>query len=249
MESHETQRRLAVENAAMAEIGRIIASPLSMDGVYDRFEQAVQNLIPFDRITITSSANESESNVILYSRGTAVSNWAQGYAFPMRGNEFSSEIKANKRALAFNPTDRKELEERNPNLLELHRAGLRSFLGSPLMTNGQVIGSIFLGSATAGAYTDQDADLLQRIGNQVAGSIASGILLNEERDRVSQLEALYEVAAIIAQPMSFEATAQAIVETLVRIADADHADAVGIFLTEQRHRPRRACRGQIHELG
>ena len=59
-----------------------------------------------------------------------------------------------------------------------------------MVTTNQVIGYIFLGSETVGAYTESDANLLQRIANQVAGSIANGILLEAERGRVRQLEVL-----------------------------------------------------------
>ena len=62
----------------MAEIGRIIASPFSTDGAYDQFAQAVRDLIPFDRITITSCDSEGYTNANLYVRGTTVTDWEQG---------------------------------------------------------------------------------------------------------------------------------------------------------------------------
>ena len=157
----------------------------------------------------------------LYVRGTAVSNWAEGYSLPMVGSGFASEVIGKNKTIAFNPTGLDEIMAKYPNLSDFHRAGLRSFLGSPLVTNGEAVGTIFLSSETAGAYTEHEINLLHRIANQVAGSIASATLLKAERDRTNQLEALYAVAAIMAQPLEFEAKCQGIVDTLVQITDVN----------------------------
>ena len=50
--SEEEAKRLAQENAIMAEIGRIISSTLNIEEVYERFAEEVRKLIPFDRIAI-----------------------------------------------------------------------------------------------------------------------------------------------------------------------------------------------------
>jgi len=125
--------------------------------------------------------------------------------------------------LILNPNDAEDLQETYPTLVDFYRAGLRSYLGCRLITNDRVIGTLQLSSSMAGVYGHYESQLLERIANQVAGSIASAITLRAERDPVSQLEALYEVAAINARPMDFEAKAQGIVDRLVQIADADLA--------------------------
>lgn len=56
----------------------------------------------------------------------------------------------------------------------------------------------------------------------MAGAIASETLLQAERDRATQLESLYNVAAILTKPLSFEAKAQRIVDELVLIVEAGH---------------------------
>lgn len=87
LESQETQRRLVDENALMAKIGRIIASPFSDEDVYWQFADAVQTLVPFDRIAVTGldfSANHSSSKYVL---GTSVSGWEQGAVKRMDGTQ------------------------------------------------------------------------------------------------------------------------------------------------------------------
>jgi transcriptional regulator with GAF, ATPase, and Fis domain len=85
-----------------------------------------------------------------------------------------------------------------------------------------VVGILHLSSLEPGAYGAPELARLEIVGNQIAGAIASGILLQAERDRAGQLKSLYDVAAIIAHPQSFEEKAQKIVEELVLIVEADN---------------------------
>ena len=50
--SEEEAKRLAQENAIMAEIGRIISSTLDIEEVYERFAGLAKEVINFDRIMI-----------------------------------------------------------------------------------------------------------------------------------------------------------------------------------------------------
>lgn len=50
--SEEEAKRLAQENALMAEIGEIISSTLNIEEVYGRFAEEVHKIMPFDRIVI-----------------------------------------------------------------------------------------------------------------------------------------------------------------------------------------------------
>jgi len=152
-------------------------------------------------------------------RGTPVTDWDQGFTVPMMSSELAMEIISTKQTIAFNPTGLDELKDKYPVFEIFYEAGLRSFLGSPLVVNDQVIGIITLISAEIGAYTNHEAALLQRISNQIAGSIASESLFKLERERTKQLEALIAVSAIMSQPLNFEAKCRAIVEKLVDTTD------------------------------
>lgn len=219
LKSEETQRHLADENASMAKIGRIIASPFSTDGVYDEFADIVQSLIPFDRIGLTSCDNEGKF-VDLHVWGTAVTEWAKGDIFPEERPGFASAVVKINGPL-ITPTGADELGDEYPSLSKFRQAGLRSLLGCTLVSNDQLVGTIFLSSATEGAYTDREAGLLQRISNQIAGSIASATLLRSERDRNDELDALFNVSEIMIQPAEIEVKAQKTTEILANLLEAD----------------------------
>ena len=70
--SEEAQRRLANDNAVVAEIGRIITSSLDINDVYARFVERVRELIPSDRTAITLTDDALESVTVEYVLGPHV---------------------------------------------------------------------------------------------------------------------------------------------------------------------------------
>jgi signal transduction histidine kinase len=207
---------LTAERAAYAEIGRIVGIPFSVANVYERFAEQVAKIIPFDLIAITQLDMERETFTVLYTLGTKVVGLGQGETVPLKDSMAVSEVAASQRAMR---TDNHP--EGGATAQSLSEAGLLSRISTPLIANEKTVGTLHLSSKKPNAYGKSDLARLEIVGNQIAGAIASGILLQAERDRASQLKSLYDVAAIIAQPLSFEAKAQRIVEELVLISDAD----------------------------
>ncbi|MDO9210487.1 MAG: PAS domain S-box protein, partial [Deltaproteobacteria bacterium] len=64
--SEEEAKRLAQENALVAEVGRIIGSTPNIDEVFERFSKAVTKLIPFDRIVINLRGPQEDDSFVRY---------------------------------------------------------------------------------------------------------------------------------------------------------------------------------------
>ena len=210
------EKELAAERAVYAEIGRIVAVPFSVANVYERFADQVAKIISFDLIAITQLDVERDSFTVMYTLGMDVIGLGQGKTISLKDSVVVSKVAGSKKAMRidFNP----ESGTRARSFVE---AGLLSQIATPLIANENVVGTLHLSSGKSDAYGDSELARLEIVGNQIAGAIASGILLQAERDRASQLKSLYEVAAIIAQPLSFETKAQRIVDELILISDAD----------------------------
>ena len=75
-----------------------------------------------------------------------------------------------------------------PRMMPLFNVGLRTFLWVPLISNDEVIGVLTLASTNVNAYPDDVLDLVDRVGTQIAGAIASSQLYAQIKRTQEELE-------------------------------------------------------------
>ena len=196
--SEETAKRLAQENAIMAEIGRIVSSTLNIEEVCERFAEEMRKLIQFERITINCINPKENTFVVLYSVGPYVADREIGKPVPISGTA-TEWVMQNRSSLLIQEVNREEMLGRIPCLLPIFKAGFRSMILIPLISKDQVIGTLALQTSKKNAYTGADLSLGERVGNQIAGAIASAQLFVEHkqaeealREREEQYRTLLE---------------------------------------------------------
>ncbi len=177
-QSEEHAKRLAQENATMAEIGRIISSTLNIEEVYESFAHEVKKLIPFDRIVINSI--NVERNVVrnLYIAGEGLQDRNISNLYPLEGSG-NAEMVRTRASVLIQTEDFRAYQDRFPALVSTFQAGFRSILNVPLSAKGQVIGGLLLRSRQPNAYTERDVRLAEKIGSQIAGTMANAQLYLE----------------------------------------------------------------------
>ncbi len=178
--SEEEAKRLAQENAIMAEIGRIISSTLEIDEVYDRFAGTVRHLIDFDRISICIIDAEHQTGTVAYEMGKEIPGRRLGEVFPLSQSVYEHILKTRSGVLV-QTEGISEMEKRYPFLLASLRTGFRSTISVPLISKDQVIGGLNLRSFKPNAYTERDLKLAESIGIQIAGAIANTLLFAERK--------------------------------------------------------------------
>jgi PAS domain S-box-containing protein len=171
-------QRLAEENRIMAEIGRIITSSLNLDEVYKPFAEQVNSLVPFDRIVINMIDTQKDTVVNIYMAGEGIADRKVGKVYPLKGSG-NAEMVRTKSSLLIQTEDFGEYRDRFPMLLSTFQAGFRSILNIPLFSKGRIIGGLLLRSLKPYAYTDEHVRLAERVGAQIAGSIANAQLFVE----------------------------------------------------------------------
>ena len=190
-QSEENARRLAQENAVMAEIGRIISSTLNIDEIYQSFSAEVKKIISFDRIVINVIDTEKKTIRNVYIAGKELQDLNLRDTYPLEGSA-NAEMVRTKSTFLIQKEDLSEYKDRFPMLLSTFQAGIRSIMNVPLFSKGRVIGGLLLRSLKPYAYTDKDVKLAERIASQIAGAVANAQLY-AERIRVEQeREALQE---------------------------------------------------------
>jgi signal transduction histidine kinase len=180
MRAEEAAKRLSQENAAMAEIGRIISSTLEIDEVYDRFAGAVRHLIDFDRIAICIIDAEHQTGIVAYEMGKEIPGRRLGEVFPLSQSVYEHILKTRSGVLV-QTEGTSEMEKRYPFLLASLRTGFRSMISVPLISKDQVIGGLNLRSFKLNTYTERDLKIAEDIGIQIAGAIANTLLFAERK--------------------------------------------------------------------
>ncbi len=192
--SEEEAKRLAQENATIAEIGRIISSNLNIEEVYSLFSKKVRNLLPYDRIALNLISEDGTKLINGYVHGLLVPERNVGEVQQKAGT-LTEAVILNRKGLILEIQNEKQISAKYPGLLPEFRAGLRSFLSVPLISGDQAIGGLHFRSQSYGVYSQRDLNIAQSIANQVAGAVANALLFSKhtkvEKERISLQEQLH----------------------------------------------------------
>jgi len=230
-------KKLAQENAIMAEIGRIISSTLNIEEVYERFAEEVRKLIPFDRLVINLIDTEKGIAPPLYIAGKEIGDRKKGVAFPLEGSG-NAEMVRTKSSLLIQTEDFNEYKDRFPMLLSTFQAGFQSIMNVPLFSKGRIIGGLLLRSLKPYAYTNEDVRRAEKVGDQIAAAIANAYLFTEltwaeeAAKRLSQENAtVAEIGRIISSTLDVDEVYARFAEAVRHLIDFDRI-AIGTFDTE-----------------
>lgn len=81
----------------------------------------------------------------------------------------------------------------SPNLLPfIEKEGLVSFIGTPLMSKGKVVGAMGLGTRKKRIFTKEDLDVLFSIGNVIGIAAENARLYKESRENLHKLQRAYQ---------------------------------------------------------
>jgi len=173
--NEEESRRLAMEQSALAEIGRIVSSSLNIKEVYERFADEVRKLISFDRILIAIVNSDQGTASIPYVSGIAVPDGPNSHNSRLSGSLTGLVVRSGSTMLVTGDQENEvsELAKRFRPLVPALKAGIRTFLAIPLTSKDQVMGVLTLESVKPNAYDDREIRLAENIAGQISGTIAN----------------------------------------------------------------------------
>lgn len=211
--------RQAREEAALAEIGRIISSSLRIDDVYDRFVDQVRALMPADRVSVIEVDSALGDLSIRYVNGLTIPSAEVGDTEQMLPNGLMEAVVRSGQGLAISDLG-KRIDE-FPAARRIFDSGIRSLLYSPLRSEGAVIGILCVASTEAGAHSEDHFELLERISAQIAGALANA-RLHERADRQAGEEsALAEIGRIVNSSLDIDSVYEQFAEQVGRVLSFD----------------------------
>lgn len=185
LRKEEDQRRQAEEKAVMAELGRLVSSPLEVQRLYAPIAREVGKIIPFDHARIVLVGVALDSYVTVFGTGIEVARPTSQTPGPSHCY-LTDGVVQKRTALVVQEDAEQTLLERYPALGPEIRAGLKSFLAVPLLHDGKVIGVLHLQSCMAQAYTGQHADIAASVCSQIGAAIINA-QLQAEQQRTEQV--------------------------------------------------------------
>jgi two-component system NtrC family sensor kinase len=187
---HRRTLRLEVINRVTA----LTVTPLPLDRIYEKMAEAVDRLIRFDGLTVALLDRErgeirvldiavrTSSDVFDFRipvAGTLV-DWVASQQSPRRIDDASTDP-------SLSPVSRDLLSRR----------GFRSMIVAPLLSQGQVIGTLNVTHREPGAFTDADVEVLVEVARPLASAIEHTRLHAETLRRAEELAALNRTSQLI----------------------------------------------------
>ncbi|MDA0768706.1 MAG: GAF domain-containing protein [Chloroflexi bacterium] len=192
---YEEIQTTARETAMLADIGRLFSSATNLSEIYEEFSKLVNELVPVDRITVNLLDGDGERLTLAYHSGVHLKDRHLGAVIPLAGT-FSEQAVRSRAITVFNPTSLDEVKATYPSLEGPYGAGIRAFVGVPLIANDEVFGALQMRSKIANAFNGRTEGLVQSIANQVAGTIASAQLYGEIQETSRETAALADIGRL-----------------------------------------------------
>lgn len=174
-ESVREEHRLADENALFAEIGRIVASSLDIDDVYEDFVAQVQKLITFDRISISLLNRDAGELTNAYVSGLESPGREAGSRFRIAGSPAEDAVRTGETMLVQGSED--VLRARYPSMVF---SMMRSIVIAPLKSRDEVVGLLTVRSLRESAYAQRDIDMLTQVAAQIAPAVVNSQLYAQQ---------------------------------------------------------------------
>ena len=162
--------RTAARYRTLLEINNAIITHLTQEDLLRSVFATLRTIIPFDRAAFTLYNAANETFRYLAIDGTLPS------AFFRQGVEFHRTASMSSRVFdEQRPVLRRDLEREQeyPNDRRLVAEGIRADCLVPLIVAGRSLGTLNVASLTRNQYSEDDMQLLQDIGNQVALAVAN----------------------------------------------------------------------------
>jgi PAS domain S-box-containing protein len=167
-------------NATVDAVLRSISHSILFDAAdVNLWEPDMQVLRPAGRTTLTTTnaLSATEPPDAVYQPGEGYSGWIAMYRQPLLINDISAR------------TD----------VLPKLKTDYRSYLGVPLMSGDQFVGTLELLSSTRDAFSQREVALLQAVSGQVAATLEAARLYSEQRARIAELGGLQQIAEAMSQ--------------------------------------------------
>ena len=216
VEAEREQREVA---DALREIGAVLNSSLELDTILDQMLEQMGRVVPFDTGNITLV--QGEHAVITRSRGyenfgIAIPMAIQEFVFDLRKTENFRWMLEHKTPLVI--TDTGEY----PGWVQLEATRyIRSWIGAPIIAQGEVIAFFSLDKCEPNFYNSQHGRILEAFAGQAALAMRNAAYYNETNELLTREHHLNEMLQKIGSTLEFSKVLEGILQLGSNLVGAD----------------------------
>ncbi len=218
----EAQQR-ARQLEALTKVGRAIGSTLDLDEVLELILAQLEQVVPYDAVSLW--LREGEMMRIQAVQGFEASEAHLGLTVTIPDDPLSQEMVSTRRPLILADAQQ---DERFRGLAGTE--WVRSWLGVPLLSKGEVVGLLTIDKREPGLYTAEMAELALAFGQQAAIAIENARLFKETKRRAEEMAALYRTSLEIGVTADLPDLLWTICDRAARLLDVDKG---GLYLYDE----------------
>jgi formate hydrogenlyase transcriptional activator len=214
-------------NRLLLEIGKAVTSNLSLGDLLRTVSSSLRQFIKHDFASVVLS-DEDTGQLRVHGLDTPVTGpFAEGTVLPIDGTPVGLAIKTRKTLVR----DRIDFEEfYAPQIRVAYSGGLRSGICVPLISHGNVLGGLNIGSTREAAFTADDVKILEEIAGQVAIGVENALNFQRAERERDRKQTLLEINNAISTHLDL---ADLLRVTSERLRDYFEHDLAGLVLYNQ----------------
>jgi two-component system cell cycle sensor histidine kinase/response regulator CckA len=210
----EARRRREAETLQAAT--RALTATLNLQQVFESILRELRQVVPYDSASV-QQLGESRLEII------------GGHGFPnldeLLGVGFDLTASDNPNRIVVQSQEPLILEDAPVLYREFRRephapAGIRSWMGVPLLFGERLIGMIALDKKEPGFYTEEHAQLAQAFAAQAAIAIENARLFSETEQRLYELRLLFNASTALSTSLDPDAVMRAVIECTISALNA-----------------------------
>ena len=216
----EIQRESEIQEV-LVKTSRLMSSTVSIGEIMPGLRELVNSILPADRLVV--SLIDESTNTILDSYMDGVPMPDQALITGFKSRSAGSIRTAVERTVSVMPTEEIDsaTEESDRGAFLTRQAGLRSAMYAPLVSDGQLIGTINVKSSWPHAYGESEQATFGQIAQQIVGSIAAAEYALALQSEFEVQEVLAELSRTIASASSLDEVFDDICKLLGTIVPID----------------------------
>jgi signal transduction histidine kinase len=201
-----------------AEVSKSASMILDPNALMDQTVRLIQERFGFYYVGLFLLDDSNEYAVLQAGTGEAFDKMFKvGHKLKVDGHSMVGWCASHREARVALDVGEEAIRFENPLLPET-----RSEMALPLISRGRCIGALSVQSTEPDAFLEEDVAVLQTMVDQVAIAIENVRLLEAERKRGAELEALRQASLHVTSSLELQPVLEAIIEHALRLVSADN---------------------------